>query len=91
MINNYLRVLLVLVLCHLDICAFIATTNPTRHCSISNNDYQKTKLLATRRSFMERLTISSLILSTSILIKPIEQANASGGATAGGAYLLSVC
>lgn len=45
-------------------------------------------LKSSRRSFVD--TASALLVST-LILKTIEPSYASGGATAGGVYLLSVC
>jgi hypothetical protein len=46
-------------------------------------------LYASRRSFVETVIVGAVIVTASDLLLPVQPAAASGGATAGGAYLLS--
>ena len=55
--------------------------------TVSNGRKLDVALSASRRSFIENLTIAS-VAATQVLL-PMTEAHASGGATAGGVYLLS--
>ena len=63
---------------------------PLRKSTTTNVCQKDLVLFSTRRSFTERLTISTAVIISSLLGEPIEEVKASGGATAGGVYLLSV-
>lgn len=80
----------------LSIFAFLSCTvwaaafRPSLVASRAKNLSQKRQcqsLEATRRSFIENLAVTSI--ASVVLSLPAEKAYASGGATAGGAYLLS--
>jgi hypothetical protein len=85
----------VLLLCRSAIAYRAVASVPRAHELRSHAhvyDSSTTSLFATRRECMDQLSCSSLatVAAVTVALFPPQKAVASGGATAGGAYLLSV-
>jgi hypothetical protein len=71
--------------CKIGVYAFV----PTQSATLVVSSYPSSSLDASRRDFMESVIQTTAITTAAFFVTPIQGAMASGGATAGGAYLLS--
>lgn len=87
---NAINVVFALCFVPFTVDAFVPSIGPKLWHSNVGIELEGAALFASRRSFVESFSITSVIVGSSLLLSPIEEANASGGATAGGVYLQSV-
>jgi len=85
MVGKGFQLLLFVVVFGCSANAFIPSPSSAKVRNQLNEE--STSLMATRRSFVRKIVGSTIAVAT--VASPLEKAVASGGATAGGAYLLS--